>query len=205
MVKKEYIQVYRKILIDNSLGNVETGVKSYIKRLEEMYASENYKKHNNYPSMNVETIYAVIAMCLELKQFGLSDREIIDVVDKGYESKRAAFKKLLRFIDLFPCSYNIAKKWNINDHAKRVEDGSIDYDFFDVSDDKVEYSLSGCRYIDMFEAYGIRPLCKIFCMTDEMAYASLTRHVKFIRHSDMSESDVCHDEVIRIRENGLSE
>jgi hypothetical protein len=49
------------------------------------------------------------------------------------------------------------------------------------------------------------PLCKIFCMTDEMAYASLTRHVKFIRHSDMSESDVCHDEVIRIRENGLLE
>ena len=199
MVKKEYIQVYRKILIDNSLGNVETGVKSYIKRLEEMYVSENYKKHNNYPSMNVETIYAVIAMCLELKQFGLSDREIIDAVDKGYESKRTAFKKLLRLIDHFPCSYNIAKKWNINDHAKRVEDGSIDYDFFDVSDDKVEYSLSGCRYIDMFEAYGIRPLCKIFCMTDEMAYASLTRHVKFIRHSDMSESDVCHDEVIRIR------
>ena len=24
---------------------------------------------------------------------------------------------------------------------------------------KVEYSLSGCRYIDMFETYGIRDVC----------------------------------------------
>ena len=199
MVKKEYIKVYKKILTDNHLGDAQAGVEAFVRHLEEMYASEKYKEHNIYPSMNVESIYAVIAMCLELKHFGMSDKEIIDAVDRGFESKRAAFKKLLNCIDLLPCCYSIARKWNINDHAKRVEDGSIDYDYFNLSDDKVEYSLSGCRYIDMFETYGIRPLCKIYCMTDEMAYASLTRHVKFIRHSDMSDSDVCHDEVIRKR------
>ena len=199
MVKKEYIKVYRKILADIHPGDMEADVKAYIERLEGMYASEKYKKHNIYPSMNVETIYAVIAMCLELRMFGLSDKEIIDAVNRGYESKWAGFNTLLKFIDLFPFCYNIARKWNINDHAKRVEDGSIDYDYFNVSDDAIEYSLSGCRYIDMFETYGIRPLCKIFCINDEKAYACLTRHVKFIRHSDMSDHDVCHDEVIRVK------
>ena len=38
------------------------------------------------------------------------------------------------------------------------------------------------------EHYGIRGLCKIFCMTDERAYAGLTRHVRFVRHSDLSDA-----------------
>ena len=29
--------------------------------------------------------------------------------------------------------------------------------------------------------------------------AGLTRHVRFIRHSDLSDGDSCHDEVIRKR------
>ena len=49
----------------------------------------------------------------------------------------------------------------------------------------------------MFERYGIRPLCKIFCLTDEFAYAQLPRHVRFIRHSDLSDGVCCHDEIIR--------
>ena len=28
------------------------------------------------------------------------------------------------------------------------------------------------------------------------AYSNLTRHVKFIRHSDLSDGECCHDEVI---------
>ena len=35
------------------------------------------------------------------------------------------------------------------------------------------------------------------CMTDEFAYAGLSRHVKFIRHSDLSDGLACLDEVIR--------
>ncbi len=29
------------------------------------------------------------------------------------------------------------------------------------------------------------------------AYSGLTRHVEFIRHSDLSDGPACHDEVIR--------
>ena len=30
------------------------------------------------------------------------------------------------------------------------------------------------------------------------AYANLTRHIKFVRHSDLSDGPCCHDEVIRL-------
>ena len=164
-----------------------------------MYASDNFTKHNVYPSTDTTHIYAVIAMCLELKTFGLGDSEIIETVNAGFSARRNFFRRLIRCIDLLPNSFNIARKWNISDHEKRVADGSISYDYFNVSDDRIEYSICKCVYVEMFETYGIRPLCKIFCMTDTTAYENLRRHVTFIRHSDLSDGPACYDEIIRKR------
>lgn len=38
---------------------------------------------------------------------------------------------------------------------------------------------------------------KIFCNTDRIAYSGLTRHVKFVRHSDLSDGNACFDEIFR--------
>ena len=35
--------------------------------------------------------------------------------------------------------------------------------------------------------------------TDETAYSNLTKHVKFIRYSDLSCGECCHDEVIDMK------
>ena len=96
---------------------------------------------------------------------------------------------------------SIVKKWNIQDHDRRVQDGSLTYDRFDVGEDRIEYRTCECVYIEMFEAYDIRSLCKIFCMTDTTSYENLRRHVTFIRHSDLSDGDTCHDEIIRRRKS----
>ena len=190
---KKYGNIYRKIIDAGSCYDPDRKQEAYEKRLTEMYASEKYAEHNVYPSTNTEYIYAVIAMRLELKESGLSDKEIIDAVNGGFSRRRNFFKSLIRCIDLLPWSYQIAKKFNISDHERRVKDGSIFYDQFDVSDGKIEYSISRCMYIEMFETYGIRSLCKIFCMTDTTAYSNLRKHVKFIRYSDLSDGDCCHD------------
>jgi len=190
-------KTYRTILINEGMDNVDGRLSSFVNRLTEMYASEKFREHNVYPTMNVTNIYAVIAMCLELKSAGMEDAQIINAVDNGFEKRRSMFKKIIAFINILPNSFNIARKWNINDHAKRVDDKSITYDYFNVSKDKVEYRISKCMYVEMFESYGIRPLCRIFCMTDEFSYAGLTRHVKYIRHSELATGNTCWDEVIR--------
>ena len=200
---KKYGKIYRRILVIGNYPDPYVKQEAYEKRLTEMYASEKYKEHNIYPSTNTEYVYAIIAMCLELKGLGLSEKEIIDIINRGFSRRRDFFKNLIRCIDMLPNSYQIAEKWNISDHAKRVQDGSIYYDIFEVSDGKIEYSISKCMYVEMFETYGIRPLCKIFCMTDTTAYSNLEKHVnaysnlekhvKFIRYSDLSDGDSCHD------------
>ena len=189
----KYGKIYRKILVIENYSDLDMKQEAYEKRLTEMYNSEKYAEHNVYPSTNTEYIYAIIAMCLELKEFGLSDIEIIVAINRGFSSRRNFFKYLIKCIDLLPNSYQIAEKWNISDHDKRVRDGSILYSQFDVSDGKIEYNISKCMYVEMFETYGIRSLCKIFCMTDTTAYSNLNKHVEFIRYSDLSDGDCCHD------------
>ena len=158
---KKYGKTYRRILITGNCPDPIVKLKAYEKRLAEMYDSVQFAEHNIYPTTNAEYIYAIIAMCLELKGFGLSDKEVIDTINSGFSGRRNFFKRLIRCIDVLPNSYQIARKWNISDHAKRVRDGSITYDQFDVSDGKIEYNISKCMYVEMFETYGIRPLCKI--------------------------------------------
>ncbi len=196
-VIKTYGKNYRTVLKEGGFTDIAQKIDAFESRLREMYASENFKKHNIYPTTDAAKIYAVIAMCLEIRSFGYSDKDTIRIVNKGFEKRRNFFKRIISVINLLPNSFDIAKKWNISDHEKRVKDGSITYDYFNVGKDKVEYRISKCMYVGMFETYGIRGLCKIFCMTDEFAYAGLPKHVQFIRHSDLSDGPACQDEVIR--------
>ena len=201
-VVERYAKTYRCGLETREFDDVDGMVAEFKERLQEMYASEAFREHNVYPSMSVEHVYAVIAMCLELKERGLADEQVIETVNAGFVARRRFFDVLVRAIDLLPNCYQIAERWNVGDHAKRVADGSITYDSFEVGKGKVEYRISHCMYVEMFEHYGIRGLCKIFCMTDERAYAGLTRHVKFVRHSDLSDGDCCHDEIVNRRLHG---
>ena len=143
---KKYAKLYRTALKANSLSDIDLRINSYEQRLTEMYASQAYKVHNAYPSMDVSKIYAVIAMCLELKKYNYSDKEITDIVNSGFAILRKVFMLLEKIIDSLPFAYQIAKKWNIADHENRVKDGSITYDYFNVSEAKIEYCISKCMY-----------------------------------------------------------
>lgn len=194
---RSYSKYYRKLLVNEGVKDIDAKMLSYETRLRTMYGSKEYKEHNIYPSMNVSSVYAVIAMCLELKEAGYTDNRIIPAVERCMESRWSAFVKILRFIDLFPFCFPIVRKWNSSDHRDRVKDGSITYDHFELGKEKVEYNICKCMYVEMFSSYGIRRLCKIFCNTDRIAYSALTRHVRFVRRSDLSDGEACHDEIIR--------
>ena len=194
---RKYSKLYHEALKKTGFSDIDEMSSAYENRLRDMYDSPAYKAHNIYPTIAVELVYAVIAMCLELKGKGLSDREIMDFSDVVFLKRKKAFAALEKLIDLMPNSYEIAEKWNIDDHEKRVKDGSITYDIFKVEDGRIEYKISKCMYVKMFEYYGIRSLCKIFCNTDISAYDKLTRHVKFTRYCDLSDGESCHDVIER--------
>ena len=196
---RSYSKLYGKALCNAKIQDVDCELAAYEKRLREMYTSDSFKQYSQYPTTNAVHVYAVIAMCLGLRQFDLSDAQIIDTINSGFTARRNFFKRLMRCLDLLPNAYSIARKWLVAENDKRVKDGSLTFDYFHVSDEKIEYCISRCVYIEMFEQYGIRSLGKIFCMTDTTSYENLPRHVRFIRHSTLAEGSCCHDEIIEKR------
>lgn len=195
---KQYAGMYREAIQRRGLTDVEGKTRAYEEKLTQLYGSEAYRTHNVYPTMQVEKVYAVIAMCLMLKSYGLDNDDIINTVNDAFRKLKAALYRLEKLVDRLPVTWAIVKKWNTADHQGRTGDGSITYDFFKVEEDKISYRISRCMYAEMFQFYGIRELCKIFCMTDTQAYDHLTRHVKFVRHSDLSNGDCCWDEIIKL-------
>jgi hypothetical protein len=192
---RRHVLAFCKVVAHAGVVDADACVASFERRLASMFASDLYQAHNVYPTMDVEHVYVVIAMCVELRERGLCDEKILDAVNAGFAARWRFFSVLLALIDRLPCAWAIVRAWNVSDHKKRVADGSIDYNRFEVSEHSVEYDISGCRYVDMFQAWGVRPLCKVFCETDTRSYARLTRHVEFVRHSDLSDGNSCHDQI----------
>lgn len=196
---KSYTKLFGKTLARSQVADAAKITWAFKTRLANMYASEDFRRHSAYPSIDTAKVYAVIALGLELREHGYSDGEIIDLVNCAFANLKRFFYAIEAVVDLFPCCYGVVRKWNIRDHAARIADGSIDYGFFEADEKRVTYSISGCRYVEMFEHYDVRSLCKVFCMSDTMAYEHLTRHVRFIRHSDLSDGPACHDEIINLQ------
>lgn len=195
---KSYTKLFGKTLARSQVADAAKITWAFKTRLANMYTSEDFRRHSAYPSIDTAKVYAVIALGLELREHGYSDGEIIDLVNCAFANLKRFFYAIEAVVDLFPCCYGVVRKWNMRDHAARIADGSIDYDFFEADEKRVTYSISGCRYVEMFEHYDVRSLCKVFCMSDTMAYEHLTRHVCFIRHSDLSDGPACHDEIINL-------
>lgn len=196
---ERYTGLYRTALRRNGIAGADHMAQEYAQRLAKMYASAEYVAHDIYPTINTALVYAVIAMCLQLKEAGQAKEQTIALVNDVFRERKKLLGTLEKVIDVFPAAWPIAKKWNLADHENRVKDGSITYDFFTVGENEISYRISKCGYVEMFEQYGIREYCKIFCMTDTQAYANLTRHVEFIRYEDLSDGGSCHDVVRRKR------
>ena len=93
---KTYGKYYQEALKRAGFNDIDNKMLAFENRLQEMYAS-------------------VMAMCLELKSFGYSDPEIIEIVNRGFDKRRNRFKKIIAFVNILPNSFNIARKWNLND------------------------------------------------------------------------------------------
>ncbi len=194
---QSYTALFSDALQKKGFPDADEKTKQFSEKLAQMYRSDKYLEHDRYPTMDMKKIYVVVAMCLILKEDQKSRDEIIDVVNFAFRKPKKAFFVLIKAIDALPWAYKIAEKWNIGDHEKRVQDGSIHYELFSVVDVKIEYNITKCMYAEIFEFYGIRELCKIFCITDVQAYAGLTKHVSFTRYSDLSDGACCHDVISR--------
>ncbi len=196
---KTYTKMYGDTWKKRGSKDFRTKENAYAHRPTEMLNSTQFETYDIYPTIDMKKVYAVMAMCLQLREETLSQDAVFDFIHFTFRKPKRMFKILETCIDCLPNAYHIAEKWNLQDHANRVKDGSITYESFTCKEGKIEYNITKCMYVEIFAAYGIRSDCKIFCMSDTQAYANLTKHVSFTRYSDLSDGQSCHDVICRIK------
>lgn len=91
---KKYTALYRSALLRAGMHDAAQKAQNYAARLTDMYASDAYRQHDRYPTMRVSMIYAVITMCLELKDAGLQKEAIIGFVNDAFRKRKQAFIRL---------------------------------------------------------------------------------------------------------------
>ncbi len=98
---KKYTALYRSALLCAGMHDAAQKTRNYVARLTEMYASDAYWQHDRYPTMRVSMIYAVIAMCLGLKDAGLQKEAIIGFVNDAFRKRKQAFIRLKKSSTVF--------------------------------------------------------------------------------------------------------
>ena len=88
---KSYTKLFGKTLARSQVADAAKITRAFKTRLANMYASEDFRRHSAYPSIDTAKVYAVIALGLELREHGYSDREIIDLVNCALSTSSASF------------------------------------------------------------------------------------------------------------------
>ena len=195
---KKYAKMFSRSMKEIGRSDWESLYDTYYNRYLGHLKSPEYAEYTRYKTIALEKVYAAIThaqICLEL---GYDLKEAQRIWEEILCRKiKKMINKAMLLIDALPNGYNITTGWLYKDAQARIEENCLTYGLLDYSDEKLEYKITRCAYVEIFEHYGIRNFAKVFCNAD-LCMAVMHRHTKFVRHSDLVDGDCCHDEIIRI-------
>lgn len=176
------------------------------KKLEHMYrnrymnhlCSKEFEEYLKYTSMTLELIYAAITFAQICLEIGLTLEEAQEIWEEHIaKSKRNMLRMVIVIVDSMSRGYEKVVDFLKNDANIHMKDESLTYELLESDGKKLEYKITRCAYAEIFEAYGIRRFCKVFCNND-LCLCAMQKKAKFIRHSDLIDGDCCHDELIKL-------
>ena len=166
----------------------------------DLTSSAEYKEFSKYETMGIDKVYAAITHAKLCKEKGISLDEAREIWEK-YTAKniRKIFRTVCKVIDILPNGYKIVSEWLYKDAQERIAENCLTYEMLAYNSQKLEYKITHCMYAEIFERYGIKSFCKVFCDND-LCMSVMHRKAKFIRHSNLVDGHFCHDEVINLEE-----
>ena len=160
--------------------------------------SPEFAEYSRYKTIALQKVYCAIThaqICLEL---GYTLEEAQWIWEKVLSRKfKKLFNRCMALIDALPNGYKIVAGWLYKDAKARIAENCLTFELLDYSDKKLEYKITRCAYVEIFEHYGIRNFAKVFCNSD-LCMEVMHRHAKFVRYSDLVDGPCCHDAVIKV-------
>lgn len=180
------------------------GRKDY-KKLENLFrnrymdhlCSEEFEAYKKYGMISIEKIYAAIThaqICLEI---GLTLEESQRIWEAFIdENERKIHVLFCSFFDCWKNGYRKIANHLENEARKYKADGSMVFDILERNEEKLEFKVSKCVYVEIFEAYGIKSFCKVFCKRLQ-SLECMKKTADLRIYSNMIEDNCCHVELLK--------
>ena len=68
---------------------------------------------------------------------------------------RKIIKGFCRAMDILPNGYKIVSGWLYKDAQERIAENCLTYEMLVYSSQKLEYKITHCMYVEVFERYGV--------------------------------------------------
>lgn len=197
---KAYAKLYADVLAKNYGKDREKAYSKFYDKYMELVTSEDYEQFDREHGKNVPLlkIYVGLAVYFVSTDFGYSFEECENIYYAMAKPIWDKSSKLVNFIEGLPHGF-----WLFTHLLDKLEKGyepSVVHSKSEFSKDKYEYVITKCAYIDIFEHYGIRKFCKVFCDSDIGVMGGMCKHAKYVRYHDMTEADTCHNAVVRVKQ-----
>lgn len=85
-----------------------------------------------------------------LKEDCLNKEEVFKIINSSFDGLRKLLACVEKIIDIFSFAWKIVKKWNIKENENRLKDGSITFENFIVTDEKITYRINKFMYYEIF-------------------------------------------------------
>lgn len=196
---RKYAKIFLKTMKEIGREDNETMHETFKIRYMNHLNSKEFIEFSKYKTISLEKVYCAITFAQILTEAGYSLDGAQEIWEKVLiKELKKKINNILKFIDNLPFCYKIVSGLLYKDAKERIAENCLTYEFLEYNKDKLEYKISRCAYIEIFEYYGIRQFCKVFCNND-LCMKTLYKRAKFIRHSDLVDGENCHDEIIKIK------
>lgn len=193
---KKYATWFAKEMSENQGKNKDEMYNKFYDKFLELANSLEFDEYSKR-KVSINSAYFFVTASLVCRELGYSFDETQSILYNIAWPIRCRWRKIINFLERLPFGYNlfvfVLERFNLSYGS------NLTFDFLKHEKNKFEYQISKCIYIEIFEHYGIREYCKSLCDSDIHVMGGACKHAKFIRYSDMSNSSVCHDAVVRVK------
>ena len=200
--KVKWMTQYTKLFVK---AMKKLGRKDY-KKLENLFrnrymdylCSEKFEEYKKYGSIELEKVYAAITHALICLENGISLGEAFRIWEEMIvqeEKKKAVF--LCTLVDKLKNGYKLVANHLDKEARKHKADESMTFEILKTTDEKAEFKVTHCMYLEIFESYGIRDFCKVFC-NQTQCLERMHKSLKLTRYSNLLDGDSCYVELKKI-------
>lgn len=193
----QYSKLFAKAMKKNGRSDYKKMENLYRNRYMDYMCSKEFEEYTKYGSVALEKVYAAITHAKVCLEFGISLEEAKKIWEEMIlqeERKRNAL--LCGLVDNLKSGYKMVANYLEKEARKHKANESMTFETLKCGEEKTEFKVTRCAYVEIFEYYGIRSFCKVFCNSIHCLDV-MQKSAKFTKQSDLIDGDCCHVEFVK--------